>query len=115
MELTATNIKQSLQIFNACASKKGAEYIRNLSLGKNCSELFSDATLMAGLIDSIKGINPAIDTCISAEKIQIILNKLSVLCSTACENIVNFSNNNMLYENGNEMLYEDGNEMLYES
>lgn len=54
--LTSTEqLLRSLKIYNCCAAKKGAQYIRDLADGKDCDTLFEDAELMIGLIDSIAG------------------------------------------------------------
>lgn len=49
------NLERSLKIYNCCASKKGAEYISKFNSGKDCPELFQDAELMVGLVDSLVG------------------------------------------------------------
>ena len=52
-EITGADIKRQLQINNACASKKGAEYIEKFDKNIPCDELKDQAELMVGLIDSI--------------------------------------------------------------
>lgn len=57
--LIASDITRQLQINNACAAKKGADYIEKFEKNIPCDDdLKNDAELMVGLIDSIVDFIP---------------------------------------------------------
>lgn len=106
--LTQETFEKQLQIYGACAVKKGALYIENLKKGIECSELFSDATLMIGLIKSIECFDISITSCVSNDKIQIILNKLKALCSLSWEDVINFRSGCLSANQGGGLLANQG-------
>lgn len=56
--LTSASINRKLQIYNCCASKKGAAYLAAFDNTIPCNDLIDDAELMVGLIDSVVGFIP---------------------------------------------------------
>lgn len=57
-ELIGADIKRQLQINNACAAKKGSDYIEGCKKGNADKKLINDAEIMVALIDSIVGFIP---------------------------------------------------------
>lgn len=71
-ELIGSDIRRQLQIYNACASKKGADYIEKFEKEIPCDNLKNDAEMMVGLIDSIVGFIPE-DEIVSGRQATYLL------------------------------------------
>lgn len=112
MDLTQTTFDRQIQIYTACAVKKGAMYIDGLKEGKDCKELYNEARIMMGLIESIRGFDLTVTSCISNEQIQIILNKLKKLCSLPCKEVINFQDGCLEADQGGWIELDQSNEKL---
>jgi len=98
--ITAALVKKRLQIANACASKKGYNYIVNyVEKGKKNDAILKEIELLVDLIDillvysrTIEGVDVVdMETCLTKDQINNVLNKICSICDAPCTSYVNFA------------------------